>query len=161
MHNKSHNLTVKEKEKLLRKTLDTKTLMLSVQNSFLKYLNKSDLAKVINDEEISFKNFLISCEFNGKEVCNENDFEFFQMNEFYKCFKFNSGKYFNKSTTEIRKTERFDKNHGFKLQMFTSQTENCNSPWGSAQGKFTLSIFVLLFSNIFKKLKFHKLFFNK
>ena len=44
---------------------------------------------------------LLSCRFDDEE-CSEADFEFFQMGEFSKCYKFNSGIDFNGNSIDLK-----------------------------------------------------------
>ena len=123
----------------LKKTLNIKELINAATTSFLKTSNKSELRKLFNESEASIESLLISCEFN-KLDCNFNEFIMYQMNEFVKCFKFNSGQYFNKSAAELKVQKRFEKNYGLKLKMFNSVSNICNSPFSLYQGKQNINI---------------------
>ena len=87
---------------------DLKNLMHEARNMFLKSYNKTELDRIFSSKPESIKDYLISCEF-GEASCDENDFEFFKLNEFHKCFKFNSGKLFNGSSVPTKKSSRFGK----------------------------------------------------
>jgi hypothetical protein len=64
----------------------------------------------------------------------EMDFEFYQMGEFSKCYRFNSGKDFNESTISFRKTSRFGQNYGLKMELYVGIQEECKSPLSTSSG---------------------------
>jgi hypothetical protein len=68
--------------------------------------NNSQFLKNYLANESSIEDSLISCKFNSK-ACDSNDFEFYRLNEYQKCYKFNAGKYFNGTNKPIEITERY------------------------------------------------------
>lgn len=79
------------------------------------------------------KENLISCQFSS-EFCYENDFEFFQLNEFQKCYKFNSGQNYDGSEAKIRKARRYGKSYGLQLELFIGLPDKCLSPFSQTFG---------------------------
>lgn len=73
----------------LRKN-NTKTSFFSAKEIFLRKYDETQLIKILSKNKTSVNTMLLSCRF-GENKCNESDFEFFQMGEFSKCYKFNSG----------------------------------------------------------------------
>lgn len=73
----------------LRKN-NTKTSFFSAKEIFLRKYDETELIKILNKNKTSIKPMLLSCRF-GETSCNETEFAFFQMGEFSKCYKFNSG----------------------------------------------------------------------
>jgi len=131
-YGKHLNLSSAAKLELLQQ-LEIDELMTAVQNSFLDNHDKQDLARVINDKRTSIDDILISCEFN-REPCYAYDFEFFQISELYKCFKFNGGRFFNGSESTIKMTKKHGKLYGLRLKVFSGIQQTCNSPWKVNQG---------------------------
>ncbi len=117
---------------LLQK-LEINELITAAQKSFLENHDKRDLERVINDKKVSIADILISCQFN-RMPCFAQDFEFFQIDELYKCYKFNSGRFFNGTKTNIKSTKKHGKLYGLRLKVFSGIKENCNSPWKVNQG---------------------------
>lgn len=124
-----------ERDNLL-KTIDIKVLMKAAQYHFLEHTEKSQLNDVINSSpHASIESILLSCQFN-KEVCTANDFEVFRISELYKCFKFNSGRFYNGSSAPIRRTYETGKDYGLQLKLFSGIQDQCNSPWNTNNGNF-------------------------
>jgi len=71
--------------------------------------------------------------YNGK-VCDENDFVFFQHTEFVKCYKFNSGETYSGQVQALRKTSRYGKIYGFRLELFVELPDKCKNPLTTVTG---------------------------
>lgn len=56
------------------------------------------------------------------------------MNEFQKCYKFNSGQNFDGSEGKIRKARRYGKSYGLQLELFIGLPEQCRSPFSQTFG---------------------------
>jgi hypothetical protein len=118
-------------EKLKRN--NTKTSFFSAKEVFLRKYDDRELIRILNRNKTSVKGMLLSCKF-GDGYCNENDFEFFQMGEFQKCWKFNSGNSFDGKAVDIKKSKRFGKNNGLQMQLYVGSQEECRSPLSSTSG---------------------------
>ena len=102
----------------------------AVLESFYKNYNNKD---EFTAKKVSLKESLISCEFNGT-TCDENYFEFFQVNEYQKCYKFNSGKFFNDTENPLQKTQRYGKKFGLHVELFMGKRTTCASPFSKTSG---------------------------
>ena len=80
-------------EDKLRKN-NTKTSFFQAKEVFLRKYDDNDLTAVLNKNSTFINEMLLSCKLNEKP-CDPEKFEFFQLGEFNKCFKYNSGKYTN------------------------------------------------------------------
>ena len=123
------NKTIEEK----LKRNSTKTSFFSAKEIFLRKYNDTDLIRILSRNKTSINTMLIECEFNGKK-CGEQDFEFFTMGEFQKCYKFNSGKFFNGTTSYVRKTNKFGQKSGLRLELFIGNQKDCQSPLSTTSG---------------------------
>lgn len=121
-----------EIDKKLRED-NTKTSYFSAKEVFLRKYDEKELTKILNKNKTSIKPMLLSCKFDNK-WCDENDFEFFQMGEFSKCYKFNSGVDFNNNTYELKKSKRFGKSYGLQMELFIGSQEDCKSPLSTTSG---------------------------
>ena len=144
---------------ILLKTIDIKVLMKAAQYNFLKYTNKTTLSEVINSSGASIESILLSCQFN-REVCTADDFEAYQLNELYKCFKFNSGRFYNGSRSPIKRNFRNGKEYGLQFKIYTNSQDKCNSPWNTNNGNISIFKYIhglrpfypqLCVNNIFQK----------
>lgn len=75
----------------------------------------------------------MSCKLDD-EPCDPEKFEFFQLGEFNKCFKFNSGKYDADKAYNISRVNKFGKNHGFKMELYVGSQNECKSPLSTISG---------------------------
>jgi len=91
-----------------------------------------ELNNVLNGDANSFERLNLSCSLSG-QMCNEEDFDEILLNEFQRCYKFNSGKYQNKSV-ETRKIKNFGMRNGFRMELFVGTPEQCKSPLGTTTG---------------------------
>lgn len=96
-------------------------------------------------EKTSIVNKIISCQYNS-ETCSENDFEFYKISDFTKCYKFNSGVLFNGETVNIRKARRYGKTYGLQLELFVGLPQNCKYPLNRAEGNFVIDTYFQSFS---------------
>ena len=110
----------------------TKANLFWAREIFLVSYDDVKLNEVLNNESMSIGNMLISCRFSG-QPCHAEQFEFFQMGEFQKCFKFNS------QVNKARKIDRFSKEYGFKVELFIGEPDKCRSPLATTSG---LNIFI-------------------
>lgn len=115
----------------LRKN-NTKTSFFSAKEIFLRKYDENELIKILNKNKTAIK-MLLSCKF-GDANCSEDDFEFFQMGEFSKCYKFNSGLNFNGTSVDLKKTTKFGKNYGFRMELYVGSQNECKSPLSSTSG---------------------------
>lgn len=106
-----------------------------LEEAYLKNLNKSDLLRMLRVNETSIKSILINCKYDN-EVCSELDFFPFNINQYQKCFKFNSGKNFLREKIPIRKSLRYGKKYGLSLELYLGDQRKCKSPIGSSYGIF-------------------------
>lgn len=100
-------------EKLKRN--NTKTSFFSAKEVFLRKYDDKELTKILNKNKTSISDILISCKL-GDEPCSEVDFDFFQMGEFHKCYKYN----FNESRLKKVKKNLFKLFFFQKRQSFFS-----------------------------------------
>ena len=119
-------------EDKLRKN-NTKTSFFQAKEVFLRKYEDKDLTDVLNKNSTSINEMLISCKL-GNKPCNPNDFEFFQLGEFNKCFKFNSGKNGTNEPIPLEKVDKFGKNNGFKLELYVGSQNECKSPLSTISG---------------------------
>jgi hypothetical protein len=108
--------------------------------NFLKYYNKTELLKATGNtkgynQNVSIIDYLISCHFSSKN-CSEQDFVYFQVSEFQKCFKFNSGQDKFGNDALIKKVTRYGKNYGLDLQLFVNLQDNCKSTLTNSFGVY-------------------------
>lgn len=61
---------------------------------------------------------IISCLFSS-DICSENDFEYFELNDFQRCYKFNS------NYTSPKLSRRFGKAYGLEVEFFLGLKSNC------------------------------------
>ncbi len=115
------------------RTDNTKTSYFSAKEVFLRKYEDSELMRILNKDKESIKKMLISCRFNG-QPCGELDFQYSQMGEFLKCYKFNSGLNFNNVNVAMRKTTRFGENFGLKMELYVGTQDECKSPLSVASG---------------------------
>lgn len=115
------------------KTLNTKTNFFSAKEVFLRKYESADLMKVLNKESEIINETLLNCKFNNKN-CFVSEFEYFNMSEFNKCFKFNSGKDLQRQKSPIRNITRFGKKYGFKLELYLGSERTCRSPLATTSG---------------------------
>lgn len=80
---------------------NTKTSFFSAKEIFLRKYEETQLIKILSKNKTSMQSMLLSCRFDDEE-CSEADFEFFQMGEFSKCYKFNSGIDFNGNQIDLK-----------------------------------------------------------
>lgn len=80
---------------------NTKTSFFSAKEIFLRKYDETQLINILNKNKTSVRSMLLSCRF-GEDECDENDFEFFQMGEFSKCYKFNSGVNFDGKPIDLK-----------------------------------------------------------
>ena len=106
----------------------------SIKNTFLTEHNKTTLEKIFNSKD-SLEKYLINCEF-GDEKCSYNDFQMFNLDELMKCFKFNSGKYFNGSDYERKnlKVSSINKKNGLHIELSIGIPDTCKSPISPTEG---------------------------
>jgi hypothetical protein len=116
----------------LRKN-NTKTSFFSAKEIFLRKYDDNELMKILNKNKTSINAMLLSCKF-GDGDCREEDFEFFQMGEFSKCYKFNSGLGFSGDALAFKNTTKFGKNYGFRMELYVGSQEECKSPLTSISG---------------------------
>ena len=110
----------------------TKTSFFSAKEIFLRQYNEKELIKLLGPDENLIKKMLINCEFNG-EKCNDNDFDYFLMGEFQKCYKFNSGK-LNRTEVTVRNTKKFGPKSGLHMELFLGTQKDCQSPLSTTSG---------------------------
>ena len=112
--------------------MDTQVLL---NNAYQKYLELNDITELekVANEKVSMKNKIISCQYSS-ETCYENDFELFQMSQFTRCYKFNSGVQFDGQLKALRKARRYGKSYGLQLEMFVGLANNCKFPLNVATG---------------------------
>ena len=114
----------------------TRTIFENMRNYFRTktYYNQS-LRNILlrYNKTRSIKEHLISCQYSG-EACSEKNFEYFQLGEFQRCFKFNSGKDWNNGKQEIRVAKRYGKNNGLQLELIAGNPAKCNLPLTSTSG---------------------------
>jgi hypothetical protein len=115
--------------------LSVKDLFNGARDSFLKNHSQEDLARVFSSNKTSIKANMISCQYSS-EFCYENDFEFFQLNEYTKCYRFNAGKYYNGSSADIKQARRYGKNYGLQLELYVGLPAKCRSPFSKTAGMF-------------------------
>lgn len=89
-----------------------RTIFKLIRDEYLRTSNRDELLKVLRRNKTSIRSNLISCQFSS-EFCYENDFEYYELDEFQKCYKFNSGFDFNGGRTAIRKARRYGKKETF------------------------------------------------
>lgn len=82
---------------------------------------------------LTIEDDLITCEYDGNE-CSHHDFAYFKLDEFQKCYSFNSGRDFNGSQTDIRQVRRYGKNYGLHVELFLDVPDNCKMPLSSNYG---------------------------
>lgn len=103
------------------------------EEAYLDKLKSSNQLEKLFQNRSDLKKMLISCQYNN-EFCYENNFEFYQLGEFKKCYKFNSRAKINGSETPIRKARRYGKTYGFQLELFVGIPDFCKSPFSSIEG---------------------------
>jgi len=135
-YDKSEEIEVK-----LRKNR-TKTSYYLAREVFLREYNDVDLVKILTQNKTTISDSdhqqLIRCTLAGKK-CDENDFEYFSVGEFQKCYRFNSGTYFNGSTRLIDKVGKFGEANGLELEIYIGNRDQCKSPLSTSSG---LSVYV-------------------
>jgi hypothetical protein len=102
---------------LLLANKDSINIFEDLRNVFLTNHNQTDLIRVFTRNLTNLKNMLLSCKY-GDEFCDENDFEYVELNEFEQCFKFNSGKSANDMASNSRMTQKVSNNNGLKIELF-------------------------------------------
>lgn len=117
---------------------DVQLIFDNFRRDFLSNYSKDELKQLFNNDKLSLKNNLISCQY-GNEPCSSDDFESVELTEFQKCFRFNSGRDFYGNRTSIRDVRRYGRENGLKLELFIGQPEDCKSPLSS---KFGLILYV-------------------
>ena len=109
---------------------------------FLREYNDADLVKILtqNKTDISDTDHqqLIRCTLSGRK-CDENDFAYFSVGEFQKCYKFNSGVYFNGTARPIDQVDKFGEANGLDLEIYIGDRDQCKSPLSTSSG---LSVYV-------------------
>lgn len=111
----------------------TKTNLFSAKEVFIRnFESGEELNNVLNGDANSFDRLNLSCSLSGQK-CNEEDFDEILLNEFQRCYKFNSGKHKNK-TVETRKIRNFGVRNGFKMELYIGAAEECKSPLGTTTG---------------------------
>lgn len=73
------------------------------------------------------------------QQCDEQDFEYFSVGEFQKCYKFNSGTFFNKTLRPIDQVDKFGESEGFQMEMYIGNQSECKSPLSTTSG---ISVYV-------------------
>ncbi len=58
------------------------------------------------------------------------------MNEFQKCYKFNSGKNKFGNAVPLRQSQRFGAHYGLQLELFTKLSDTCKSPMNHVSGVY-------------------------
>ena len=119
-------------EDKLRKN-NTKTSFFQAKEVFLRKYEDDALTNVLNKNASFINEMLISCTLDNRP-CNPEEFEFFQLGEFNKCFKYNSGKFSNLSSNPIKKVQKFGKTHGFKMELYVGSQNECKSPLSTISG---------------------------
>ena len=151
-----------EIENKLRKNL-TKTSFFLAREVFLREYNDSELVRILtrNRTSISYASYqqLVRCSLSGisfcfflifkivhkckhaflGKKCDEQDFEYFSVGEFQKCYKFNSGFHFNGTKRPIDLVDKFGENEGFQLEMYIGNQSECKSPLSTTSG---ISVYV-------------------
>lgn len=115
------------------KRQNIKTNLFSAKEIFLRKYDPSNLEKVLSDTTDFFNNMLVNCIFN-QQNCTYEDFEFYRMGEFSKCYKFNSGLNIHKQNVSIRKVSRFGKQNGLRIELNLGKNHECKSPLTSTSG---------------------------
>lgn len=117
------------------KNADMKLLLEYIKVEYLRTADATLLNKIFNKTKTSIKNNLISCQYSS-EFCYENDFEYYELNEFQRCYKFNSGTNYdgNRSQLGIRKARRYGKSYGLQMELFIGIPDDCKSPLSSSFG---------------------------
>jgi hypothetical protein len=111
----------------------TKTNLFSAKEVFIRdFDNGEELNSVLNGVANSFDRLNLSCSLSGQK-CKEEEFDEIMLNEFQRCYKFNSGKHKNKSV-ETRKIRNFGFRNGFKMELFIGTSDECKSPLGTTSG---------------------------
>lgn len=87
-------------------TANLRTLFEIIGDEYLRTSDRNDLLRVLKSNKTSIRYNLISCQYSS-EFCYENDFEYFELNDFQKCYRFNSGFDFNGEKSDIRKARRY------------------------------------------------------
>jgi hypothetical protein len=107
-YNKTGNLTSQQLDSIMN-SVSLESFIEKSRANFLSNYSKSDLLKAFSTNKTSIRYNMISCMYSS-EYCYENDFAWFQISEFQKCYKFNSGKNFysgDNETVTIKKVSAF------------------------------------------------------
>ena len=100
-----------------------------VYNGILRaYFNKT-----LSINQTDIKDRILSCEFNG-EQCDYTEFETYNLNDYQKCYRFNSGKFSNGTTNPIKTTERYGISYGLHLELFLGKSADCPNPFSKTSG---------------------------
>ncbi len=120
----------------IKKFLQNTSVFLLRDNAKQGYINNlksTDKYKQLYLNETSLKKMLISCMYNG-EFCYEQDFEFFQLSEFQKCYRFNAVRYVSGNKTSVKKARRYGKNYGLNIELYIGIPGTCESPFNVREG---------------------------
>lgn len=106
-----------------------------INGAYKKYLEHHDIVELerLTNYKVSMKNKIISCQYSS-ETCYENDFEYFQMSRFTRCYKFNSGVLYDGQLRALKKARRYGKSYGLQLEMFVGLPQDCKYPLNMATG---------------------------
>ncbi|RNA25614.1 amiloride-sensitive sodium channel subunit gamma-like [Brachionus plicatilis] len=110
-----------------------KTNLFWAREVFLRKYDPFSLENVLKETSGLLERMLINCSFN-QDKCSHEDFEFYGIGEFTKCFKFNSGHNIHNQEILIRNISRFDKNHGLTIGLKLGSDKKCNSPFTTTSG---------------------------
>jgi hypothetical protein len=58
------------------------------------------------------------------------------VNEFQKCWRFNSGKNKNGSTVPLKEAKRYTSDYGLQVELFTNLSDTCKSPLSHITGVY-------------------------
>ena len=130
--NSTGNLSTRDLNKILE-TYNTTFVSNKVKEYYFKNISVGDFTHAIKKNHESIRNMLISCKY-GSEYCSEMDFEISRMSLFQRCYKFNSGRNMDSSSSKIKKARRYGKNYGLQLELYMGQQEKCKSPLSATYG---------------------------
>ncbi len=117
--------------------LNSSTILL---NEYAKeaYINSltNDLKQELKQGQSDLNKMLISCMYNGN-FCYEQDFEYFQISEFEKCYRFNGVENRNGTKTTVRQADRYgNKEYGLNIELFIGFSSKCQTPFNLQEGIF-------------------------
>lgn len=104
------------------------------RETYIDKLIKDGKQALLYQNTSNLKSMLISCLYNN-EFCSESDFEFFQLSEFQKCYKFNARPMVNGTRQKLRFiARRYGKTYGLQLELYIGLPDKCKTPFNTAEG---------------------------